>query len=109
MDSRLAEQRALGAIGLARRAGKCIAGDYAVERAAKGGKAKAVLLDASASAATRGRYQRLCERNGIACYEVAGLGPAIGKPGNKIAAILDDNFATMLQKALEAPGGSLNQ
>lgn len=94
------KQKLYGAVGLARRAGKCIAGDFAVERAVKGKKAAYVLLDCSASEATKERYHGLCERQGIGCIELESVGSAIGKPGNKIIAIIDENFAKMLKTAI---------
>lgn len=96
------EQKLYGAVGLARRAGKCIAGDFAVERAVKAKKAAHVLLDSHASKATKERYYALCERQGIGCIEIEDIGKAIGKPGNKIVAIMDENFAEMLKAAINA-------
>lgn len=95
--------RVYGALGLARRAGKCLAGDFAVERALKAGKVKLVVLDATVSEATRARYAGMCERMQAGCIELADMGRAIGKHGNKIAAIVDDNFAGMIMAAMQAP------
>ena len=50
------ETKLRGAMGFAMRAGKCIAGDFACERAVKRGGARLVLLDAAASGATQERY-----------------------------------------------------
>lgn len=94
--------RVYGALGLARRAGKCIAGDFAVERALKAGKVKLVVLDTSVSEATRGRYAGLCERMQTPCIELEDMGSAIGKDSNKIAAIVDENFAGMIAAAMHA-------
>ena len=54
------EAKLRGAMGFAMRAGKCIAGDFACERAVKRGNARLVLLDTAASAATQERYSGLC-------------------------------------------------
>ena len=64
------EAKLRGAMGFAMRAGKCIAGDFACERAVKRGNARLVLLDTAASAATQERYSGLCERAGIPCVDV---------------------------------------
>lgn len=96
------KQRLHGVIGLSQRAGKCIAGDYAVERAIKSGKAKYILLDCSASLATRQRFQGFCQRGNIPYVEMEDLGRAIGKPGNRIVAVTDGNFAGMIGAAAYA-------
>lgn len=85
-----------GALGLSRRAGKCITGDFAVEKALKSGKTKLVVLDSLASEATRERYLGLCERNGATLIEAPGVGQAVGKPAGKIAAITDARFVHMI-------------
>ncbi len=94
-------QKLIGALGLAQRAGKCAAGDFAVERAAKSGKATVVILDSDVSEATRQRYRSLCERKDIYYLEAASVGQAIGKSGNKIIAIMDAGFAAMIKRAAE--------
>lgn len=91
-----------GALGLSRRAGKCIAGDFAVEKAVKRGEARLVALDASAAEATKARYRGLCERNSLPCLVIEGMGDAIGKPGGKIAAIVDEHFAGMVLRACKS-------
>lgn len=78
------------------RAGKCIAGDFACERAVKRGGARLVLLDAAASGATQERYFGMCERAGLPCFTVVDLGRAIGKDGRMVAAVTDERFAQMI-------------
>ncbi|MDL2234914.1 hypothetical protein LJC07_02020 [Christensenellaceae bacterium OttesenSCG-928-L17] len=95
-------QKVLGAVGLARRAGKCITGDFAVERAVKGGKALLVIVDASASDATKKRYQTICNTHAVLYREFPGAGAAAGKPGGKIIAIVDEGFVGMIEKAYHA-------
>ncbi len=85
-----------GALGLSRRAGKCLTGDFAVEKALKSGKTKLVVLDSLASQATRERYLGLCARNGATLIEAPDVGHAIGKPAGKIIAITDDRFVHMI-------------
>ncbi len=85
-----------GALGLSRRAGKCLTGDFAVEKALKSGKTKLVVLDDEASEATRERYRDMCGRNGAALIEAPGVGRAVGKPAGKILAITDDRFVHMI-------------
>ena len=92
----------MGALGLARRAGQCLAGDFAVERAVKAKKVFMVIVDAGASDATRKRYRTICDTHAVEYRELAGVGAAIGKPGGKIAGIVDAGFAGMLHKAYAA-------
>ena len=93
------ETKLRGAMGFAMRAGKCIAGDFACERAVKRGSAQLVLLDAAASAATQDRYRRLCECSGIPCFVAQGMGQWIGKEGRMVAAVTDAHFAQMVRDA----------
>ena len=44
-----------GAIGFSMKAGKCASGEFAADKAVKASKAYAVLVDVSASAATKKR------------------------------------------------------
>ena len=89
-------QKFHGALGLSRRAGKCLSGDFAVEKALKSGKTKLVVLDSAASEATRERYLGLCERQGATLIEAPGVGLAAGKPAGKILAITDARFVHMI-------------
>lgn len=96
--------RIRSAAGFAMRAGHCVAGDFACEKAVKSGKARFVLLDAGASESTRERYHRLCERAGIPCLELVNMGSAIGKYSRMVAAVTDSGFARMLAEAAEGEG-----
>ena len=96
MRQTMDEAKLRGALGLSRRAGKCLTGDFAVEKAVKAGKVRLVALDSLASDATRERYVSLCERKGIPCILIAGMGQAVGKPDGRIAAVTDEGFAHMI-------------
>lgn len=89
-------ERINGALGLARRAGRCLTGDFAVERAIKNRKVFLVVLDDAVSENTRTRYQALCARKKIQYVENMSVGHAIGKSGIKIVGITDLNFAEMI-------------
>lgn len=90
-----------GAIGLCMRAGKCIAGDFAVERAVKSGKAKLVMLDNAVSDATLNKYKSICAYAGAEYLIIEALGNAIGKPGIKITAVADEGFKNMIKASIE--------
>ena len=98
------DARIRSAAGFAMRAGHCVAGDFACEKAVKSGKAQVVLLDAGASVSTRERYHGLCERAGILCLELEDMGNAIGKYGRMVAAVTDSGFARMLTEATKGEG-----
>lgn len=95
------EARVRSAAGFAMRAGCCVAGDFACEKAVKSGRARAVLLDTAASASTQERYRGLCQRAGVPCLELGDMGNAIGKYGRMVAAVTDSGFARMLTEAAE--------
>lgn len=90
------DEKLRGALGFAMRSGNLLAGDFACENAVKKGKAKLVVLDETASANTKERYGALCERAGIPCVLMQGMGEAVGKPGRMIAAVTDASFAQMV-------------
>lgn len=87
---------ALGAVGLAQKAGKCISGTDSVERVIQNGAAKLLLIDENISRRTRDDWLRRAERAGIETVELNGLGSSIGRPGRMIAAITDERFARMI-------------
>ncbi len=93
------DEKLRGALGFSMRSGNLVAGDFACESAVKKGKAKLVALDDSASSNTKERYQGFCERAGIPCILMEGMGEAIGKPGRMVAAVTDASFARMVGDA----------
>lgn len=92
-------QKLSSAIGFAMKAGKLKTGDFIVERLVRAGKAEQVLIDASASANTREKYERLCEAAHTQLLPVERLGDDIGKPGRMLAAVIDRNFSHMIRDA----------
>lgn len=90
------------ALGLSMRAGKCIAGDFACEKALKSGKAKLILVEDAASDNTKTRYREWCITRNVPYLVIAGVANAVGKPGRMIFAISDAGFVRMIQSALGA-------
>lgn len=78
------------------KAGKCVSGDFATERALRAGRLKLVLLDAGASQSTSERYERLCRSSDTPLMRIDSLGEAIGKPSRMIAAITDANMTKLI-------------
>ena len=102
------DARQRGALGFAMRAGKCIAGDFACERAVKRGGACLIALDTEASSATKERYFGMPHASvNLADFEKADMGHAIGKAGRMVAAVTDERFAQMILGA-SAPGNHAN-
>lgn len=94
-------QRVYDAIGLAMKAGRLKSGDFAVEKLLRAGKARLLIVDETASARTKERYESLCKRQGVDRMEIPSLGKRIGRPGRMLAAVIDENFAAMIRRATE--------
>ena len=92
--------RLYNAIGLCQRAGKAQSGAFAVEQAIKNGKAKLVLLEETASQATKEHYARMCESRGIPLRFVETVGRAIGKDARIVMAVTDPAFVQMIEGAM---------
>ena len=89
-----------GALGLAKRAGKIRAGDYAVKDSLSKSRARLVLMDESLSRSAAAKFRQLCEAEGVGCEELPEgiIGGAIGKAGCMTAAVEDEAFAARLAK-----------
>ena len=97
--------RALGMLGLSARAGKIQSGEQACELAVKRGQACLILLDGAASQNTRKAFEDACAYHSIPIRQTdaEALGEAIGKPGRRIAAVLDGKLAQKLADMLPEP------
>ena len=99
-----ARLQVLSAIGLAKRAGKLVSGEMAVEQSVRSGKARLLLIASDASAATIESYQNMA-----VYYELpwrfallkSEMGDAIGKGTRAAAAVTDTGLATMIVKRLD--------
>ncbi len=103
MDLKMkAEDKAKNALGLCMRAGRCILGDFAVEKALKKRptKVKLLVLDSDASDATKERYEGYCERAEVKLLIIGGAGHAVGRAGGRVIAVTDSRFATMIMAAI---------
>ena len=89
--------RLYNAIGLCQRAGKAQSGAFAAEQAIKNRKAKLVLLETSASEATKEHYAKLCASHGIPLHLVETVGRAIGKDSRIVMAVTDSAFVQMIE------------
>ena len=87
------------AIGFAMKAGKLVSGDFSVEKLARSGKARLLLIDEAASDNTKEKYRALSASKNVELVEICELGSWIGKPGRMVAAVTDSNFTTMIKRA----------
>lgn len=94
------QERLYNAIGLCMKAGKCQSGAFAVEKAIRSGKAKLVLLETSASEATKEQYRTMCEARNVPFYVVGTVGRAIGKESRIVMCVTDGAFVKMILGAL---------
>ena len=92
--------RLYNAIGLCQRAGKAKSGAFAAEGAIKAGRAKLVLLEETASEATRTHYEQLCAAHGVPFYTTETVGGAIGKESHIVMAVTDPSFRDMIERAM---------
>jgi ribosomal protein L7Ae-like RNA K-turn-binding protein len=91
------DDRLLGLLGLARRAGRITHGYDAVLREIAARKAALVLLSADASARTAEKMRRACQENGTRIVTLKQtmeqVGKAIGAKETAVAALTDRSFA----------------
>lgn len=100
-------KKILSLIGLAMKAGKIKSGEFSVEKAVKTGLAYLVIVSESASGNTRKKFSNMCSYYEVPLYILATkeeLGAAIGKEYRASLAVLDENFANAIAKALEQAG-----
>lgn len=89
------------ALSLAQKAGKTASGDFAVRGALKAGKVKLLVIAQDTVENTKKELLFLAEQGQVEVKEYltkAELGGAIGKAQRTAVAILDSNFAKMLNK-----------
>ena len=96
--------RILSSLGLAQKAGCIASGEYAVEKAVKGGLASVVIVAEDASDNTKKKFSDMCKYYQVpfACYSQKELlGHGIGKEFRASLAVLDGGFAKAIEKQLD--------
>ena len=94
------DSRVFGAIGLSMKAGKCVSGEFAVDKALQKGNVQLLVLDTETSELTKKKFKDASLYKNIGLVYVENAGSAIGKPERKILGITDSNFKNMVLKAL---------
>ena len=89
--------RLYNAIGLCMKAGKASSGAFAVEKMIRTGNAKLVLLENTASDATKDHYAAMCSYYHVPLYLTNTVGKAIGKPDRIVMAVTDEAFQRMME------------
>ena len=96
--------KVLSLIGLAMKAGRCTSGETMTENETKLGRARLVIVASDASDNTKKKFRDMCKfyRVPICFYgDKDTLGHAMGKEFRASLAILDEGFATGIQKELK--------
>ncbi len=95
------QNKTLSMLGLAKRAGKVVSGEFSVEKAIRSGKAYLVLLAEDASANTKKNFTDMCTYYKIPLVFTGTketLGHAIGCQFRASAAVTDSGFAQSIEK-----------
>lgn len=97
------QSKALSMLGLARRAGKVVSGEFSVEKAVRSGKAYLVVVAEDASANTRKHFTDMCTYYKLPLVFTGTketLGHAIGCEVRASAAVTDSGFAQSIEKVI---------
>lgn len=97
-------EKILGYLGLAQRAGRLASGEFGVTEALKRGKARVVIATQDSGDRTKKTLRDACNYRNVPYYErftKVELGTAIGKEYRASCAITDDNLAGAVMKLLK--------
>lgn len=104
------QEKVLGLLGLAAKAGKVVSGEFSTEKEVKSGKAALVLVADNASDNTKKNFKNMCDFYKVPIYfykDKDTLGHAIGKEFRASLAVLDQGFAGSIRKHLETEGNTI--
>lgn len=99
------ENKVIGYLGLATKAGKLVSGEFMTEKSVKEGKAKVVIVAEDASDNTKKMFSNMCEFYQVPMYTMSNkevLGHAIGKQFRASLAVLDDGLTKAIIKQLNS-------
>lgn len=97
----MSNDRLLSMISLAKKAGRLVSGEFAVDNAGKSGEAQLVIVAEDASERTKKSVTDMCRFYEVPCILYGtkdSLGRAIGKENRSQIAITDSNFANGIRK-----------
>lgn len=98
-----AQDKLRTALGFAQKAGRVRSGELAAQKELKAGRAKAVVLDASASENAKKHWREMCETAGVPLLFAENVGRAIGREAHIVACVTDNGFAEMLLRSQVNP------
>ena len=104
MNTDMKKTKVTNLLSMAARARRIASGAFAVEEAAKKGKAKFLLIAEDCEPASQKKYETLSDTYGIPAGRFLTreeLGACLGKEYRAAAVLLDDGFAKKLQALLE--------
>ena len=98
------DKKILSLLGLARKAGRLVSGEFTVENAVRDREARLVIVATDASANTNKLFSDKCNYYHVP-IRIFGtkdlLGAALGKQLRASVAVTDEGFATKLQKLID--------
>lgn len=97
------QNKTLSMLGLAKRAGKVVSGEFSVEKAVRSGKAYLVIVAEDASANTRKNFTDMCTYYKLPLIFTGtkeALGHAIGCEVRASVAVTDSGFAQSIEKSV---------
>lgn len=107
MNNTMAGKKALSMLGLAKKAGKAVSGEFQTEAAVKGGTARLVIVATDASDNTKKLFKDKAAYRSIPIFLFGTkeeLGHALGKEFRASVAVTDRGFAEAIQKKIEEMG-----
>ena len=99
------QDKALGMIGLAQKAGKAVSGEFSTEKAIRSHKAALVIVANDSSDNTKKMFSDMCSYHDVPIYYYSDkeeLGHAIGKQFRASLAVLDEGFKNTIEKHLKS-------
>ena len=100
----MSENKTYGWLGLARKAGRLVAGDALCEDALARRRAWMIIVASDAGANTRERFCALCEKAGVELVlfgTKAELGQRLGRDAYAVVAVLNRSFAGQIRKSMD--------
>ena len=91
----MANEKVLGMIGIAKKAGEISCGAFLAESSIKKGKSKLVIISTDASPNTNKKFINMCKHHGIEYIEFEKmdvLGNCCGKENSSVISINSNNF-----------------
>lgn len=104
----MTEEKLLGLLGLAHRAGAIAAGAMQVEKALLSGRCQLLLIAIDSAAETKKQFSAVTLRTGIPFINVLTklqMGTAVGKSPKAALAVTDPGFAGAIRRMLSNDGG----